>query len=223
MYLASTGALFAVAIVDPLAGLVGFVGSHAIEYFVIVNRSVVSEASHSGPLGEVSRLRHGPTMFLVFYLAAATGLFLVLYDLAPTQVLLLVSVLTIGALHFFYDSFIWKLRKPAVAASLAAPGRGRAPAHAGTLGHRPSTTTLSAGDPWSRSRRAVRRRTRSAAGGSRVSGCRAAEGELRARPGDGLPGRRRLLQEDGRREAGSEWRCPNATEATSAERSTASS
>jgi hypothetical protein len=118
MYLASTAALFAVAVVDPLAGLVGFVGSHAIEYFVVVNRSVVSEATHPGALGRVSRFPKGPALFLATYLAAAVGLFVLLYDLAPTRVLL-VGVLTIGALHFFYDSFIWKLRKPAVAASIA--------------------------------------------------------------------------------------------------------
>jgi hypothetical protein len=117
-YLASTGALFLVAVVDPLAGLIGFVGSHAIEYFVVVNRSVVGEASHPGALGAISRLPRGPALFLTVYLASATGLFLVLYNLAPTRVFL-VSALTIGALHFFYDSFIWKLRKPAVAASLA--------------------------------------------------------------------------------------------------------
>jgi hypothetical protein len=120
IYLGSTAGLFALAVVDPLAGLVGFVGSHAVEYFVVVNRSVTSEATHPGALGRVSRLPHGSTLFLLTYLAAATGLFLLLYRLAPTTVLL-VTVLTIGALHFFYDSFIWKLRKPAVAASLASP------------------------------------------------------------------------------------------------------
>jgi hypothetical protein len=40
-----------------------------------------------------------------------------LYRLAPAAVLLL-AVLTIGAVHFFYDAFIWKLRKREVAASL---------------------------------------------------------------------------------------------------------
>ena len=83
MYLASTGGLFALAVADPMAGLVGFVGSHTIEYFVVVNRSVVSEASHPGVLGKVSRLPHGPGLFLACYLAAAAGLFVVLYALTP--------------------------------------------------------------------------------------------------------------------------------------------
>ena len=34
---------------------------------------------------------------------------------------LLMAILTIGAVHFFYDAFIWKLRKAEVAASLAGP------------------------------------------------------------------------------------------------------
>jgi hypothetical protein len=108
-----------VAVVDPVAGLIGFVGSHSLEYFVIVNRSVASEAQHAGTLGRVARLRHGRVSFFAVYLAAASGLFVVLYWWAPSRVLL-VTVLTVGALHFFYDSFIWKLRKPAVAASLDA-------------------------------------------------------------------------------------------------------
>ncbi len=117
IYLASTAGLFTVAIIDPVAGLMGFVGSHAIEYFVIVNQSIASEARHDGTLGRVARLRHGRSSFFGLYLAAASGLFVVLYWWAPPRILL-VTVLTIGALHFFYDSFIWKLRKPAVAASL---------------------------------------------------------------------------------------------------------
>jgi hypothetical protein len=44
--------------------------------------------------------------------------FLALYRVSPASVLLL-AVLIIGAVHFFYDAFIWKLRKPEVAASLA--------------------------------------------------------------------------------------------------------
>jgi hypothetical protein len=119
IYLASTAGLFALAVIDPVAGLIGFVGSHSIEYFVIVNQSVASEARHEGTLGRVARMRHGRAAFFGLYLAAASGLFVALYWWAPPRILL-VTVLTIGALHFFYDSFIWKLRKPAVAASLDA-------------------------------------------------------------------------------------------------------
>ena len=37
---ASTAALFGVILVDPVAGFVGYVGAHAVEYFVIVHRSL---------------------------------------------------------------------------------------------------------------------------------------------------------------------------------------
>lgn len=117
LYVASTAALFAIALVDPIAGLVSFVGSHSIEYLVIVNRSIATEARHPGRLGDVARLRGGRTFFFAAYLVLVSALFVVLYYLVPAT-LLLVVVLSIGALHFFYDSFIWKLRKPEVAASL---------------------------------------------------------------------------------------------------------
>ncbi len=117
LYVASTGALFAVALVDPVAGLVGFVGSHSIEYLVIVNRSIAGEARHEGPLGDVARRPGGRVRFFAAYAVLVSALFFVLYYLVPSRVLLVV-VLSIGALHFFYDSFIWKLRKPEVAASL---------------------------------------------------------------------------------------------------------
>lgn len=118
LYVASTAALFAVAMVDPIAGLVGFVGSHSIEYLVIVNRSVAGEARHPGLLGDLARLPHGRIWFFVVYLAAVSAAFALLYYVVPA-VVLLVAVLSVGALHFFYDSFIWKLRKPEVSASLS--------------------------------------------------------------------------------------------------------
>lgn len=117
-YVASTAALFAAALFDPIAAVVGFVGSHSLEYFFIVDRSLSSEVRQQGPLGTLLRLRGGRAIFWGGYAGAVTGLFLLLYRLAAPR-LLIVSVLVIGALHFFYDSFIWKLRKPEVAASLA--------------------------------------------------------------------------------------------------------
>jgi hypothetical protein len=128
LYLVSTAGLFGLAVVDPIAAVVGFVASHSIEYFALVNRSVAAERRHPGPLGRIVSQRHGRLMFFTVYGLAATGTFLVLYRAAPASVLL-VSVLTIGAVHFFYDAFIWKLRRPDVAASLAittVPSRGSA-------------------------------------------------------------------------------------------------
>jgi hypothetical protein len=118
MYLGSTAGLFALALVDPIAAVVGFVASHSIEYFALVSRSVASERQHTGLLGRIARRPHGPPAFFATYVVAATVAFLLIYRASPAPVLLM-AILTIGAVHFFYDAFIWKLRKPEVAASLA--------------------------------------------------------------------------------------------------------
>jgi hypothetical protein len=118
LYLVSTAGLFGLAVVDPIAAVVGFVASHSIEYFAVVNRSVAAERRHPGPLSRIVSQRHGRLAFFTAYGVAVTGVFVALYGVAPAT-LLLVSVLTIGAVHFFYDAFIWKLRRPDVAASLA--------------------------------------------------------------------------------------------------------
>ncbi len=120
LYLGSTAALFGLAFVDPVAAIVGFVASHSVEYFVLVNRSVASEARQVGPLSRIARCAHGRLLFFAFYGLVVVATFLLLYRVVPAS-FLLVAVLVIGATHFFYDAFIWKLRNPNVAASLAAP------------------------------------------------------------------------------------------------------
>jgi hypothetical protein len=120
MYLLSTAGLFALAFVDPIAAVVGFVASHSIEYFALVNRSVASERQHVGLLARIASRPHGQLAFFGGYVTAATVIFFLLYQAAPAPVLLM-AILTIGAVHFFYDAFIWKLRKAEVAASLAGP------------------------------------------------------------------------------------------------------
>jgi hypothetical protein len=118
LYLLSTAGLFGLAVVDPIAAVVGFVAAHSIEYFVLVSRSVGSERQHAGLLGRIARRPHGRSAFFGGYVVAATVAFFLLYRASPPPVLLM-GILTIGAVHFFYDAFIWKLRRPEVAASLA--------------------------------------------------------------------------------------------------------
>jgi hypothetical protein len=129
LYLGSTAGLFVLAVVDPLAAVIGFVASHSVEYFALVGRSVGAETRHPGALGRVARRRHGRLFFFAGYGVLAILAFIALYRLSPASVLLL-AVLTIGAVHFFYDAFIWKLRKPEVATSLAARPIHAAPATA---------------------------------------------------------------------------------------------
>ena len=122
LYVASTAALFAWMLVDPVAGFIGYVGAHAIEYFVIVNHSLGTryDDGSGGPLGAAVRTSHGRTKFFAGY-AAALILLIVLLQRTGNADLYGFAVLWLGGLHVFYDGFIWKLRRPAVARGLVQP------------------------------------------------------------------------------------------------------
>ena len=146
VYVASTAALFGVLLVDPLAGLMGYVGAHAVEYFVVVRQSlgrrygagaaepipvgapagaadvgdVATAPRRPVPLARAVRSPLGRDGFLVVYVALIVGIVMVLERLgSPTAYA--VVFFTLGGLHVFYDGFIWKLRRAPVAASLAIP------------------------------------------------------------------------------------------------------
>jgi hypothetical protein len=102
VYQASSLALIAAIAVDPVAGFVAYVGAHAFEYFVVVYKT--------------TETRYG--LRRVAWLAAVVGVALVAHGRLHNQVYDVV-LYSVGALHFLYDSFIWKLRKPAVAADFA--------------------------------------------------------------------------------------------------------
>jgi hypothetical protein len=142
-YLASTAVLFGMVLVDPLAGIMGYVGAHAIEYFVIVHQSLgrrygaradrgarnrrsagaadsvspAPAAAAGGLLGRVVRARAGRTGFLGAYVAVVFAVVTALAHLASPLAYLAVFF-TLGGMHVFYDGFIWKLRRPVVAESL---------------------------------------------------------------------------------------------------------
>ena len=122
-YLASTLALFAVMLVNPIIGFIGYVGAHAFEYFVIVNRCL--EKSYIEPkqtecaLGWAANWPIGRFGLLAVYLSAILMTVFLLENFASYLVYSLVFF-TLGALHFFYDGFIWKLRNPQVAQSVGA-------------------------------------------------------------------------------------------------------
>ena len=129
-YVASTAALFGVILVDPIAGLMGFVGAHSLEYFVIVHQSLgqrygqgaePGSAPARSPLGRAVRARTGRIGFLAAYLGLIVATVSLLEWRGSAEAYLIVFF-TLGGLHVFYDGFIWKLRRPAVARSLAIPG-----------------------------------------------------------------------------------------------------
>ncbi|MEO5838461.1 MAG: hypothetical protein ABIQ73_08675 [Acidimicrobiales bacterium] len=123
LYLGSTAALFVTIFVNPIAGFLGYVGSHAVEYFVIVGRSVGPRytpdivAAQPSPIGRVIASRLGRVKFFAGY-AVAMGL--LLWALASISSLAVHAavIFTLGGMHVFYDGFIWKLRRPVVAQSL---------------------------------------------------------------------------------------------------------
>jgi hypothetical protein len=122
LYLGSTAALFVTIFVNPIAGFMGYVGSHAVEYFVIVGRSVGPRytaetiAARPSPLGRVIASPFGRVKFFVAY-AVAMALLVAL--IASTSLAVHAAIIfTLGGMHVFYDGFIWKLRRPVVAQSL---------------------------------------------------------------------------------------------------------
>jgi hypothetical protein len=122
LYLAGTALLFAFALVEPVAGLLAYVGAHAVEYLVIVHGALGTRygADERTALGRAVRSPFGRTGFLVIYI----GLVLIVVNGVEAFLPLLVfkaAFLTFGLLHFVYDAVIWKLRRPAVAATFAIP------------------------------------------------------------------------------------------------------
>ncbi len=124
LYLGFTLALFVVMLVNPIVGIVGYVGSHAVEYIVIVHGALGKRysgaqgvAEPGGIVGRVVRTRLRSTGVIVAYLFVFTVFIkAVTGGLSPANAS--VVLLTVGGMHVFFDGFIWKLRRPVVARSL---------------------------------------------------------------------------------------------------------
>ncbi len=120
IYQGSSLLLIASIAVDPIAGFIAYVGAHAIEYAVVVYRTTESRYGRTGdrssPLGRVAGTAGGRVAVLAAVALVAFGVAGRFHGDAAKVVLF-----TVGALHFLYDGFIWKLRKPAVAADFAIP------------------------------------------------------------------------------------------------------
>lgn len=116
VYTAGTLGLVLAVMVDPIAGVAGYVAAHAIEYFAVVHSSL----RHRADVAPVARatnttVRRGVTYALYFAFVAAVVL--VTWNVLGGR-LYAFAILFFGALHILYDGFVWKLRRPAVAASL---------------------------------------------------------------------------------------------------------
>lgn len=123
-YVAATAALFVTILVNPIAGFLGYVGAHAVEYFIIVHQSIgpryaSAEVDGGAPVGRAVR-RLTRLGFFAVYLSIIVGLVMLLEKYGTVTAYALV-VFTLGGMHVFYDGFIWKLRRPNVARSLGLP------------------------------------------------------------------------------------------------------
>lgn len=123
LYVGSTAALLAWSAIDPIGAFIAYIGSHAVEYLLVVNGALPRR--WAGGIGLVPRLvdaRGGRVRFFAAYAAVLAVLFTALraFDDGSTYRM---AILTLGGLHILYDGFIWKLREPTVARVLApAPG-----------------------------------------------------------------------------------------------------
>jgi hypothetical protein len=123
LYQASSLLLIGSIAVDPAAGFIAYVGAHAIEYFVVVYKTTETrygrQRDGSSLLGRAAFRPLG--RFACF--AVVVGLAVLAHARLAGQVYNIV-LYTVGVLHFLFDGFIWKLRKPAVAADFAIEASG---------------------------------------------------------------------------------------------------
>jgi hypothetical protein len=115
-YALGTAGLVIAVMVDPIAGIGGYVAAHAIEYFAVVHSSL-RKRSDAAPVATATRTPvRRAAVYAAYFVAIGALIFFSRSRLDGR--LYAFSVLFFGALHILYDGFVWKLRRPAVAASL---------------------------------------------------------------------------------------------------------
>ena len=114
VYLGSTAMLLAVLAVRPVVGFVAYVGAHAAEYLLVVRWRIGRAAHGARPGDRVGALarRVGTNGTMGVYAVAVVALILAVRVASGSDVVVVV-VLTLGALHLFYDGFIWRSARPA--------------------------------------------------------------------------------------------------------------
>ena len=119
LYALGTLGLVVMVMVDPIAGIAGYVAAHAIEYFAVVHRSLRTRRDDS-PVATATRNVRRRAVTYVVYFALIAAIIAGTWSVWEGR-LYAFAVLFLGALHILYDGFVWKLRRPAVAASLSIP------------------------------------------------------------------------------------------------------
>lgn len=125
LYLASTAGLFVLAAFHPVAGLLAWVGSHAAEYFIIVgtnlNARYPADVAHRAPVGRAVRGPLGIVGFIALVSLVGAGV-VALAGTVGTLATYGLVFFGLGGLHIICDGFIWKLRRPTVAAGFGLEG-----------------------------------------------------------------------------------------------------
>lgn len=116
LYALGTLGLVVVVMIDPIAGVAGYVAAHAIEYFAVVHRSLRTRRDDA-PVAVATSTPWRRGGVYVLYCALIAGI--VILTATPFNGRMYAfAILFFGALHILYDGFVWKLRRPNVAASL---------------------------------------------------------------------------------------------------------
>ena len=125
LYALGTLGLVIAVMVDPIAGVAGYVAAHAIEYFAVVHRSLRTRRDDA-PVAVATSTPWRRAAVYALYFGFIAGVVVVTASVFGGR-LYAFAILFFGALHILYDGFVWKLRRPNVAASL---GISAAPATA---------------------------------------------------------------------------------------------
>lgn len=116
LYTLGTIVLVVVVMVDPIAGVGGYVAAHAIEYYAVVHRSLKTRRDHA-PIARATRSASNRVAIYALYFALVGVFIATTMDLLDGKVYGF-AILFFGALHILYDGFVWKLRRAHVAATL---------------------------------------------------------------------------------------------------------
>jgi hypothetical protein len=122
VYTSATAALLLTIMVNPIAGFAGYVSGHALEYFIVVHRSLRRRAAtgDTSPVARAAATSSRRAGLYTAYAVVVSALMIVSWNAWGGQGYRL-SLFFFGALHILYDGFVWKLRRPALALSLGLP------------------------------------------------------------------------------------------------------
>lgn len=127
VYLAGTLTLIGSAVIDPAAGLVAYIAAHALEYAIVVARTLRSRYDRR-PERAPSRTALGTLAATPVRRAALLAAFFGVFGVVDVRLrgtlspsVYLSAIYTVGLLHFLYDAVIWKTRRPVVAATFGLP------------------------------------------------------------------------------------------------------